>query len=65
LFFSDLDDPDPIYHFSGVMFGMMEDEIIITEDELNSFLKEACDRYIEKNPEDKIKIENILKESED
>ena len=59
-FFPDLNDPDPVYHFSGVNFGTFDDEIIITDEQYNSYLIEACARYVEENPADKKKVNAIL-----
>ena len=58
--FPDLNDPTPIYHFAGVTFGTMDDEVIITEKQCNAYIKEACDHYLEENPGEREKITNIL-----
>jgi hypothetical protein len=55
-----LTDPDPVYHFSGVMFGLMNEEVIITEEQSNLYLKEACERYLEENPDDRIQLNAIF-----
>jgi hypothetical protein len=64
-FFPDLNDPDPIYHFSGVTFGTMDDEVIVSDDQYNKYLKEACERYIEDNPEDRGLVAQVLGETRD
>ena len=62
-FFPDLKDPDPVYHFAGVTFGTMDDEVIISEEQCNAYLKEACDRYLEYNPEDLGLITRAVREN--
>lgn len=62
-FFPDLNDPDPVYHFTGVTFGTMDDEVIVSDDQCNTYLKEACDRYLEENPKDRDLVTHALGES--
>jgi hypothetical protein len=59
-FFPDLNDPDPVYHFSGVMFGTMGDEVIISDEQCNAYLQEACDRYLHENPDDHAVVTRML-----
>lgn len=60
-FFPDLSDHDPVYHFEGVMFGIMHDEIIITEKECNYYVQKACASFTEKHPSELSTISSILK----
>lgn len=62
-FFSDLNDSDPSSHFSGVMFGTFEDQVIVSSERCLVYLKIACDRYLEENPEDRSLVTSILDES--
>lgn len=50
--FPDLESPDPELHFDGVKFGIMHDQIVITNEECKLFLRAACDRYIQLHPDD-------------
>ncbi len=58
--FPDLSDPDPFYHFEGVLFTTWEYEILITEEKFVYFLTQACKLYLQKNPEDEEKLKEIL-----
>lgn len=51
--FPELDSPDFELHFDGVKFGIMSDQIVITDDVFREFLCEACHRYIRFHPEDR------------
>jgi hypothetical protein len=62
-FFSNLNDPDPTYNFSGVMFGIMDDELTISEDDFFKYLRVACDLYLMEKPSDRLEVERILLES--
>lgn len=59
-FFPDMNDPDPFYHVTGVTFGTMDNEVTISDDQCNTYLMEACDRYLEDNPEDRDLVINAL-----
>ena len=62
-FFPDLNDPDPVYHFTGVTFGTIGDEVIVTDDQCSTYLMDACDRYLKDNPEDRDLVTHALGES--
>lgn len=59
-FFPDLADPDPEYHFCGVKIGLMDDEVVITDEELSRFVRQACDSYTFLHPEHKQQVADIL-----
>jgi len=60
-FFSDLNDPDPEYHFSGVKIGVGDHEIQLTDEEFAEFLGRACERYMQLHPEEKDEVTSILR----
>ncbi|MBW9336847.1 ribonuclease toxin immunity protein CdiI [Herbaspirillum sp. RU 5E] len=59
-FFSDLSDPDPEYHFSGVKIGVGDNELQLTDEEFAEFLGRACERYMQLHPEEKDEVTSIL-----
>lgn len=60
LFFPDLGDPDPNFHFDGVTFGMSNEEVIITERECWHYVRQAAAFWIERNNADAVSVESIL-----
>jgi hypothetical protein len=58
--FPDLDDPDPSFHFSGVMFVTFGDEVVISDDEFLRYLRVACTRYLQNHPERRVEVDEIL-----
>lgn len=54
--FPDYDDPDPAGHFSGVAFGMGDNEVVVTCEEFETLLRKACDAYVQARPDDRQKI---------
>jgi hypothetical protein len=63
-FFPDLSDSDPVYHFQGVTFGTFGVEVVITDEQCGAYLREACERYVEKNPAARERIAAILNTSD-
>ena len=65
---SDLDESE-IYHdyggkpFEGVECWYLEDNVVVSEEEFFTVLKEACQRYIELHPEQKNELEKIMSQS--
>lgn len=59
-FFPNLNDPDPTYHFSGVTFGTMGEETIVTDEQFNAYLKDACDLYLRNRPADESLVARAL-----
>jgi hypothetical protein len=59
--FPDWTDPDPEFHFEGVMFGGVNGEAVIGEDSCSKYIDEACTRYLRLHPSDRVKISDILK----
>ena len=65
---SDLDESE-IYHdyggkpFEGVEYWYLEDNVVVSENEFFIVLKEACERYIELNPNRKDELEQIMSQS--
>lgn len=47
--------------FEGVKFGIYTDSVIITRDNLQKYLLDACGRYLLSHPEDTDKLRSILK----
>jgi hypothetical protein len=58
--FPDPSDPDPACHFEGVMFGIADDETIVTEEACSIYIKEACKNYLGLHPRDEGQIREIL-----
>ncbi|WP_217470668.1 ribonuclease toxin immunity protein CdiI [Photorhabdus akhurstii] len=58
--FPNLDDPDPEYHFEGVMFGVWEGEIIVPESTCFEYVKLACEKYLQLHPEDTEQVKSLL-----
>lgn len=54
--FPEFESPDIELHFDGVKFGIMHDQVVVSNDTCRKFLHSACDRYIRLHPEDKDKI---------
>jgi len=59
-FFPDLTDPDPEYHFSGVKVGVMDSEVVMTFEELLTFVRQACAKFVELHPEYKTQVEHLV-----
>ncbi|MES2298962.1 MAG: ribonuclease toxin immunity protein CdiI [Pseudomonadota bacterium] len=60
-FFPDRNNPNPIYHFEGVTFGICDDEVIITEAECWKYVREVAAFYIARNKADAATVTMILK----
>lgn len=58
--FPDLNDPDPEYHFEGIMFGVWEGEIIVSEETGFKYISLACEKYLQLHPEDAENINELL-----
>lgn len=61
-YFSDQIEPEE-EPFEGVKFFRMEDELVISMEEFEDLLRDACHRYIKRYPECEEEIKNILKEN--
>lgn len=59
-FFPDPNDPDPASHFSGAMFGTMGEEVIVSDQQYESYLTEACNKFLENHPEFQVRVNAIL-----
>lgn len=55
--FPDLTDFDPECHFEGVIFGIWEWEVNVSEAIAFDYLKQACDKYVQLHPEAKQEID--------
>ena len=55
---NDLDDDEEF--FSGVRFSLYEDIIIISSKELSKYINIACKSFLEKHPEQELKIKKLL-----
>ncbi|MFP1814116.1 ribonuclease toxin immunity protein CdiI [Lonsdalea quercina] len=60
LHYPDLQDIDPEFHFEGIMFGVWEGEIIVSEDVGFKYTRLACEKYLQLHPEDTDKINELL-----
>lgn len=58
--FPDLNDPDPEYHFEGIMFGVWKGEIIVPEAVAFKYVRLACEKYLDLHPEDTEKVNELL-----
>lgn len=58
--YPDLQDVDPDFHFEGVMFGVWEGEVIVSEDIGFKYARLACEKYLELHPEDSEKVNCLL-----
>ncbi len=58
--FPDLDDPDPIYHFDGIMFSVYSGEVIVPESVGFNYVRLACERYIKLHPDDQKTVNTLL-----
>jgi hypothetical protein len=58
--FPDWNDLDPEYHFNGIMFGVWEGEIIVSEKIGFKYVRLACENYLKLHPEDTDKINKLL-----
>ena len=64
----DLDEYELHHDYNGVLFEGVEcwsldDEITVSEDVFYEILKEACQRYIELNPDRREELEQIMSQS--
>jgi len=62
--FPDPNDSDPVYHFEGVMFGVGDEEIIITEAECWNYVRHVAAFYASRHGAEMATIENFLKRIE-
>ena len=58
--FPDWNDPDLECHFEGIMFGVWEGEIIVSETLGFKYVRLACEKYLALHPEDTDKINELL-----
>ena len=49
--------------FEGVRAYYLDEEVIVSEDEFFTVLKEACQRYVELRPDRKDELEQIISQS--
>ncbi|MFV8599238.1 ribonuclease toxin immunity protein CdiI [Ralstonia pseudosolanacearum] len=61
-FFPDPSDPDPVYHFEGVAFGIEgTEEVVVTEDQCWCYVRHAANHYLQTTPSDAAVIADLLK----
>lgn len=60
MFPEEVDPVDDEAFDKGVRCWYLEDEVIVSEQELYDVMSMACQRYIELNPKSKEEVENIL-----
>ncbi|MNG75192.1 hypothetical protein D3C79_336910 [compost metagenome] len=58
--YPDLQDVDPDFHFEGIMFGVWGGEIIVSEDIGFKYARLACEKYLNRHPEDSEKVNSLL-----
>lgn len=58
--FPDPDDPDQSLHFDGVIFGVSDEEVIVTEAECWQYVRRAALFWIEHNEVDAVVVKQIL-----
>ncbi len=58
--YPDLQGIDPDLHFEGMMFGVWEGEIIVSEETGFKYINLACERYLQLHPEDAEKINELM-----
>lgn len=59
------DDLDPGEEtFDGVQFSLFEDSVVITIEELNRYVREACQSYLDCYPDEQDEIGKLLTSSE-
>ena len=58
--YPDWNDSDPESHFEGIMFGVWEGELIVTESVAFKYTRLACEKYLQLHPEDTDKINELL-----
>lgn len=58
--FPNIEDPDPECHFDGIMFGVWEREIIVSEEVGFKYTRLACERYLKLHPEDTEKVNSLV-----
>lgn len=58
--FPDLDSPDPDDHFTGVRFGVLDDDVSLTDTAARAALQAACTRYLRQRPGDRVRVETLL-----
>lgn len=58
--FPDFQDSDPKCHFEGVMFGVWNGEIVVTESVGLNYTLLACKSYLKLHPEDLDKVNDLI-----
>jgi CDI immunity protein len=61
--FPDFSGPDPEFHFEGVMFGLMDDEVIVSEDVCFEHLNQAIEMYKKLHPEKQEEIDALVEKN--
>lgn len=58
--FPDIEEIDPDFHFEGMMFGVWEGEIIVPEAVGFTYIRLACEKYLQLHPEDTDQVSALL-----
>ncbi|WOB91777.1 ribonuclease toxin immunity protein CdiI [Providencia sp. PROV175] len=58
--FPDLDDPDPEFHFDGIMFGVWQGKIIVPDTVGYKYTKLACEKYLYLHPDKNEEINSLI-----
>jgi hypothetical protein len=54
--FPEPESSDPEMQFDGVKFGIMDDQVLVTQDAFRTYLRTACGRFIQLHPEERDKL---------
>ncbi len=63
-FFPDYTDYDPAWHFSGVKFGFVNENVIVSEEKTAEYLAKTCQQFLIENPSEEPTIATIFNENE-
>ncbi|MCE3602211.1 ribonuclease toxin immunity protein CdiI [Massilia sp. P8910] len=58
--FPDFTDPDPSCHFKGVMFGIVDEEYVVSDIQFFEYVELAVNQYFIRHPDEADKVEEIL-----
>ena len=61
--FPDFSEPGSEFHFEGVMFKLMDDKVIVSEDVCFEHLHQAIERYKKLHPEKQQEIDELIEKN--
>lgn len=62
--FPQMDKPNPDFHFEGIKFGNIDDEIVISEQDFVEHVMEACRQFVKLHPKHHQQVKELLESSE-